>query len=590
MRLQFNSAIVRFVLVMLLTLVLPFTAVLLLTTNRLSQMETENANQYLQSNLKTISATIDQALRNLEFSHTAIFMDRDFMASIKRLKPYDAREEYTDYKDTNGIKGCIGRIAATNDYIDSIYAYSFPAQRIFSSRTNWDPAFNHFTQAIWLDNAGRAGRYAPWVITKEIRTGRTILSSYREVWTYGDDSPVGLISINVDASSITGMLGSVSSTADSYSFILDAHGQIVGYESYEGPAFDRTIALMNTADREGYFDFRYGGEDMFVSYYTSDYSGFRYVIATPLDGLQTSVPVMVQLIMMFLALLVLMGVLSMILVRHYFFSPTKALFRGMAKVEAGDFSVRLPANPTQEFGYINREFNRMAESIDRLITENYTNMLVNKEAQLKNIQNQLNEHFLYNTLDSIHWLARLENAQKASEMVFALAHFYRHSLSSGRDIITVSQVMEMLKNYLFIQKFRLRDAMNYTLKCDPELLERYIPKNAMQPLVENAIVHGIKDLTRRGMIDIEFKTIPGGMRLSVSDNGNGFDEERLFEVRKQLDMKNAYCEHSFALKTVQSQLQIYYGEPVQLHIDTVDAQGTAIWADVHFEGEEARDA
>ena len=571
-RLHGNSALIRFAAVMLLGLALPFTVVLLLTAGRLRDMERQSAHQYLASNLRTVSATVDEALRNLEFSHTNIFMDSDFLSSIRRLAPYDSREEYSDFRDTNHIRSCISRVMATNAYIDSIYAYSFPAQRVFSSKTNWDPAFNHFTQAPWLDDAARAGRASPWVITREIRDGRFILSSYREVWTYGDESPVGLVSINVDSATVARMLGAVVPSSESHSFLMDPYGQIIGYEPH-----DETVERLRAVGKEGYFDFQSENGNMFVAYFTSEYSGFRYVIATPLHLIQTSVPVMTQLILLFLLLLLLLGILAMILVRHYFFSPTRALFEGMARVEAGDFSLRLPRNATREFGYINRAFNQMVESIDQLITENYANRLVNKEAQLRNMQNQLNEHFLYNTLDSIHWLARLEDAPQASEMVFALASFYRHSLSSGRDTIPVEEVVEMLRNYLFIQKVRLRDAMAYTLACDPAVSSQLLPKNAVQPLVENAILHGLKDLDRTGEIFVSFAASEGGMRVSVRDNGNGFTPEKLAQVRDQLEMKNTYCEHSFALKAVQSQLHIFCGTAIALHIETNQGQGTTVW-------------
>ena len=579
-RMRLNSVIVRFILVMLLMFVFPFTAVLLLTTNRLSTMEKESANQYLSSNLHTVSVTVDQALRNLEFSHTSIFMDRGFLSAIKRLSPYDERQEYSDYLETNAIKSCIGRIAATNDYIDSIYAYSMSAERMFSSKTNWNPAFNHFPSAKWLDDSANASRANPWVITQDLLTGHSILSSYREVWTYGHDAPVGLVSINVDNTFIEEMMSRIAPGSSGYSFMIDAHEQLIGYNDYEDPIFLEMRKNLPNETREGYFDFRCNDKNMFVSYYTSAYSGFRYVIAMPIDGMQTSVSVMQQLIVLFLLLLLLLGILAVILVRHYFLSPTRALFAGMANVEEGDFSVRLPFNPTREFGYINKSFNRMIDSIDNLISENYTNRLVNKEAQLKNIQNQLNEHFLYNTLDSIHWLARIEDAPRVSEMVFALAHFYRHSLSAGRDAIPAEEVIEMLRNYLFIQKFRLRDAMNYTLGCDPALSCQLMPKNTLQPLVENAIIHGLKDLDREGLIRVAVSEHDGQMRFEVYDNGNGFTPEQLAKVQGQLSMKGTYCEHSFALKTMQSQLQIYYACPIELHIDTALGQGTTVWFDV----------
>lgn len=578
-----SSVLTQFIVVMLLVLVLPFSALLLVTTNRLSALQKESANQYLSSNLKTVSATVDQALRNLEFSHASIFQDARFLSGIKRLAPYDKREEYSDFRNTTAIKSRIGEVSVINDYIYSIYAYSFPAQRIFSSKINWNPDFNHFDGADtdWMETYQQHKLKHPWYITEEIREDRTILSSYREIWTYGIDSPIGLLSINVDAKAITHLLDEVPPNRAGYTLILDGRGHLISNQpDADTPVFDQIIRQLPQGSEQGFFDFTLSGEKMYASFYTSPYSNFIYVIATPLSGIQTAAPVMMQLTTLFLVLFALLIILAMILARHFFFTPITALFASMKRVQNGDFSVRLPESQSNEFGYINRNFNHMAENIQKLITENYTSALINKEAELRNIQNQLNEHFLYNTLDSIHWLARIEDAPRACDMVFALANFYRLSLSSGKNVIPICDVIDMLRNYLFIQKFRMRDALEYTITCEAELENELLLKSLLQPIVENAILHGLKGAVGTGIINVSFTKVDGAIRAMVTDNGVGFDSHQLERVQEQLALQNPYCEHSFALKTIQSQMRIYYGEGIQLHIETEAGKGTVVWFDL----------
>jgi len=577
------SVLTQFIGIIVLVLVLPFSALLLLTTSRLSSLQTESAAQYLSSNLKTVSATVDQALKNLEFSHTNIFQDAKFLNGMKRLSPYDTREEYSDFRNTTAIKSRIGEVSVINDYIYSIYAYSFPAQRIFSSKINWNPDFNHFDGADtdWMKTYLESKLQHPWYITKEIREERVILSSYREIWTYGSDSPIGLLSLNVDAKSITHLLDEVSPNQSSHTFILDGRGNFISNQTGEDAlVFNQIISQMPQDSDQSYFDLSLSGAKMYASFYTSPYSNFTYVIATPLSAIQTATPVMIQLILLFLFLLALSIVLAMILARHFFFTPITALFAGMRRVQEGDFSVRLPKSPTHEFGYINRNFNNMVENIQKLITENYTAALVNKEAELRNIQNQLNEHFLYNTLDSIHWLARIEDAPRACDMVFALANFYRLSLSSGKHVIPIRDVIEMLRNYLFIQKFRMRDGLEYTITCDPALESKPILKSLLQPIVENAILHGLKGIAHTGRIEVCFSSSDGMIRAMVQDNGVGFDADSLARVKEQLALEDPYCAHSFALKTIQSQMRIFYAENIQVHIETELGKGTTVWFDL----------
>jgi two-component system sensor histidine kinase YesM len=562
-------------------------------------MEQESANQFLSSNLRTVSSALDQALFNLERLHVFIFMDSQFLNSIRRLAPYDIREEYSDYINTNSIKNRINNVAITSNYIHSIYAYSFTARRIFSSKVSWDAAFNHFSDASWLDtyrenfsrDAGMFLRTTPWYFTRDIRDDRSLLASYREVWA--NNQPIGLVSVNVDTGDIAKMLKEAIPEKTGVTFILDNPGNIIREEAAPGrDTWEADQALPSWLipripedTKTGFFNTSYRGRDLFISYYTSPYSGFKFVAAAPLDQIQTTVPVMKLLIGLFLLLLGLMFIITLFLARYYFWTPVRTVFAGMKQIEEGNFAARLPPNPSYEFGYINGHFNSMAENIQKLIEENYASKLVSKEAQLKNIQNQLNEHFLYNTLDSIRWLARKENAREASQMVYALANFYRTSLSSGRDIIPLQDVVEMARNYLYIQNIRMRDSLRYTIHCDPELLTQEIPKGLLQPLVENALVHGMRSLDRPGEIRISFEKITALtrealMRVAVQDNGRGFEEARLREVREQLELPDPYCDRSFALKTVQSQLQLYYTIKNTVHIETVPGEGAMVWFEV----------
>jgi two-component system sensor histidine kinase YesM len=529
---------------------------------------------------------MDQVLKNLEGLHTFIYMDNQFLNALRQLAPYDSREEYSDYKNTNSIKNRIGNVAVTNDYIYSIYTYSVTAQRFFSSKINWESDFNHFAGGHWLETYWKNGTSRPWQITREVKEEKTILACYREVWTYGVDAPIAILSVNVDAADIAIMLREIVPKEEGYAFFIDERGNIISEN--DPRRFEGIIPRILTAGAEGYFSITDSGQNVLVSYYRSPYSGFIFAAAAPLDQIRTGKPLLLQLIMVFVAVLVLAVLTTVILARHYFWAPIRVLFAGMKQVEEGSFSVRLPPNPTYEFGYINDNFNRMALNIQKLIEENYASKLVSKEVQLKNIQNQLNEHFLYNTLDSIHWLARRENAVQASEMVQALANFYRTSLSSGRDIIPVRDAAEMTRNYLYIQKIRMRDALGYTIFYDPELADVEILKGLLQPLVENALIHGMKALNYPGELRVSFKKTPvGSMRVSVLDNGRGFSTEQLRRVREQLDSPDLYWDHSFALKTIQSQLRLYYGGKNVVNIETA-AGNTTVWFEIPLEGGEAR--
>ena len=177
------------------------------------------------------------------------------------------------------------------------------------------------------------------------------------------------------------------------------------------------------------------------------------------------------------------------------------------------------------------------------------------------LQEQINPHFLYNTLYSISQLCELKKTEKASEMLIALAAFYRIGLSKGKTIITVKEELKHVKNYLFIQHFRYSDLFDYTIDCDEEILDCLIPKMSLQPLVENAIYHGIKMKHEFGNICILGGTYDGeNAYLEVHDDGPGIGTEQLEEIRSYLkDGKPGEKTSSFGMKNVNARLKLEFG-------------------------------
>ncbi len=193
-----------------------------------------------------------------------------------------------------------------------------------------------------------------------------------------------------------------------------------------------------------------------------------------------------------------------------------------------------------------------------------------RQTEIALLQEQINPHFLYNTLYSIMQLCELKQPEKASEMLSALSAFYRAGLNKGDTIITVEEELKHVKNYLYIQHFRYSDLFDYTIDCDPELLECRIPKMSLQPLVENAIYHGIKKKHGFGNICVLGGSYDGEHAyLEVHDDGPGISGERLKELRDYLDQKvTGKNKVSFGLKNVDSRIKFEFGAQAGLEIES----------------------
>ena len=219
----------------------------------------------------------------------------------------------------------------------------------------------------------------------------------------------------------------------------------------------------------------------------------------------------------------------------------------------------------------------MAEQLGALIHERVEQEKTIKKAELRALQAQITPHFMYNTLETIVWLAEEGRNSEVVEMTMAFTGFLRISLSRGADYITVEREEQHVANYLQIQSVRYGSIMRYAIDIDPALHERYMLKIVLQPLVENAIYHGIKRRRGRGQITVTGRRQAGGMYFAVEDNGMGMTPERLAEVRTSLqngapldpDGKGGY-----GLRNVEQRLRLYYG--CGLTIESEYRHGTRI--------------
>jgi two-component system sensor histidine kinase YesM len=204
-----------------------------------------------------------------------------------------------------------------------------------------------------------------------------------------------------------------------------------------------------------------------------------------------------------------------------------------------------------------------------------------RKSELKALQMQINPHFLYNTLDSVIWMAQGGKQDEVIAMSSALARLFRLSISKGREIIDVASELEHVRNYLTIQKIRYKDRLDYRIEVDQELMSLKIVKIILQPLVENAIYHGIKNKSSAGTVLISGSLCPGGMTLSVHDDGIGMDRETLAGIREGLINPRANSAKSHrgsgvGLHNVDERIKLYFGREYGLEFDSSEEKGTTV--------------
>lgn len=253
------------------------------------------------------------------------------------------------------------------------------------------------------------------------------------------------------------------------------------------------------------------------------------------------------------------------------------------EIARGHLEARTTVPNLDELIPLAKNMNLMAEQIDVLIKSNIEEQKNFQKAEMKALQAQITPHFLYNTFDTIIWLAEQEDTERVVTITKAFSEFLRISLSRGHEWITIQQELDHIKNYLTIQKIRYADILNYEIQADEDLYNYKIIKLCLQPLVENAIYHGIKNKRGRGHLSVtacftdESKS---SVKFIVKDDGAGFTQERLIEVMNELNASATDAEKLnsvYGIYNVNKKLKLYYGDKTTgLVIESVQGKGSTI--------------
>ena len=261
---------------------------------------------------------------------------------------------------------------------------------------------------------------------------------------------------------------------------------------------------------------------------------------------------------------------------HSITRPIKRISEVTDQVAKGDLTVRSNVRAGAEVNVLNDSLNTMIDKINELLEQVTKEQVRLRKAEFELLQAQINPHFLYNTLDAIVWLAEAGEQKKVVSMVGSLSEFFRMSLNQGKDIVSVKEELQHVRSYLEIQQVRYQDILEYELHV-PELLNTYlIPKITIQPLVENALYHGIKNKRGVGKITITGYEKEGIFFLLIEDNGIGITQERLEQVRNGILGKVSTGKAIYGLYNVNERIRLNFGEEYGISLDSSYGEWTKV--------------
>ena len=405
----------------------------------------------------------------------------------------------------------------------------------------------------------------PWVIT--------LSRGIRD--RSGSGEKEGVFFIDLNYSAISELCDQSTVGTKGYAFILDAKGNIV-YHPQQQQLYNElqteNISLIMDTDEDTVLTGT-GNDGKLYSISRSDKTGWTVVDCMNVRELLSksrqaqSVYVLTAIVLVIVALL-----FSRFMARSITL-PIQKLRDSMKKVQEGDFSVSdVVVDSRNEIGSLTKSFDVMTHRIHELMEQNVHEQEEKRKSELKALQSQINPHFLYNTLDSIIWMAEGKKNEEVVLMTASLARLLRQSISNEDEVVPIANEVEYARGYLTIQKMRYKDKLEFQIDVDSSIL--YIPliKLVLQPIIENAIYHGLKYKESKGLLIVKGFMKDGNAVLQVIDDGVGMDEETLAHIYDK--HKVNYHSNGVGVYNVQKRLKLYYGDGYGITYESEKGKGT----------------
>jgi two-component system, sensor histidine kinase YesM len=270
--------------------------------------------------------------------------------------------------------------------------------------------------------------------------------------------------------------------------------------------------------------------------------------------------------------------------------PMQKLINSMLEVQKGDFSQSVEFTGRDEIGQLGQRYDQMVKQINTLIHDVYHSKLQQRNAELKTLQAQINPHFLYNTLNTICWTAQRKEQQEIADMTYALSKVFRITLNDGKDFLTIKEELELVNNYLYLQKMRFNPEFAYEIEVKEEMENYSIPKLLIQPFIENSVIHGIEPSNESGFIKISAFVQSDTAIIEIIDNGVGMDERLLTTFRRTLHFQNTEGFNrlqgtGYAIHNVKERLHHVYGDKANIYFHSIQGRGTRVEIHLPLENE-----
>lgn len=539
-----------------------------------SRVTEQNLNQAGMDTLSQMEGYLQFQLRDVENVSLFLIGQQD----VQRF----AAGTDDDVELRTRVLGMLVSLVSSKEYIADITVYSNRFDLPVSTATFYRSDLH---EQLALEDV-TAKRWTRLYTVEDYAGEHRLVSFIRPLRSINDYEPLGWISISLDERTISRNWGEAQLGGGQGEVVLfDGEGNLLS--STDKNRLSESIdalypGLRQHLDRakpaKGVSAYGDGRDKKTVLYSRQALGGWTLAGVFPYELYRSQSEYIVRLTVLAVALSVLINALLILFTARRITNPLRLLTRLLTKIDPDEPLPVVPIRSNDEIGQLARSYGLLGTHIEQLKKKLVRNEARKKEADMRALQAQINPHFLYNTLSSVHWIALMADEKKIADMVGALSDFLRFSLNKGNEFCEVRDEISHIKNYVMVQSIRFPDKFDVDYVVHPAAQTKRMVKLLLQPLVENAMIHGVQKKEGKGNIAVSVELRGNRLFFLVLDDGVGMTEERLAFVRNSLrpDGGGETLTEVYGLRNVNERLLLHYGPDAMLHIDSKPQAGTRV--------------
>lgn len=562
----------KFFIIFILLSNIPLIIIAYFAYNRYTVLIEDQLDQVSENLIDNAVETTDSAILNINrVAEIFTFYSESNDAIVDDLKKYTKGRKYTSYDiflSNRNIKFICQNLIYSSEYINGIFVFTPSGEALgygYGNNINIFPNYIPFEDEWYINTVNSEGKtYIDGLSTKHYLIGAapsiTFCRALYDVYTH---EFLGVLI--VDCSPDIFDLSSLNTMPDNVMLSIQGEHDQILYSNAES------------------LPYNFSNKSTVIVKRKLSHDDLTLVAAINYDALYDEFGTSRTLFIIIASICAVIFIVISIVLSNYLTKPIAYLSTYMSKYKSHNFIKRVKyLNRTDEIGILFNEYNSMIDELDTYIKREYQNKLITLDSQMKSLEAQINSHFLYNTLESINSIAEIEGVESISIMSMALGNMFRYSIKTKSELVQIADELKHVKDYISIQQIRFSNRFHVDIDIPEDMLELKVLKLILQPIVENALYHGLNYCSSGNLIKI-FARLDGNiLYISISDNGCGMSEAVLTKLNKNLLEPAQFTElgqrnkQSIGLKNIHSRIELYYGKNYGLLIDSRENHGTTV--------------